>query len=151
MKNRAWVVVLALLLLPGVPNLADAGGRHGGGHGYKGGHGHRGGHGYRGGRGYRGGYGYKRGYSGSWGYGPWGYPAYGYRYPSPYVYTYPYPSETRVIIEDPPVYVERPQSAARIPAPPQHGFWHYCESRSGYYPDVPSCPEDWIKVPPRPE
>jgi hypothetical protein len=56
-----------------------------------------------------------------------------------------------VIVEQTPVYVERPQSAARPPAPPQQAYWHYCESLGGYYPDVARCPEGWVKVPPRPE
>jgi hypothetical protein len=187
MNSRAWtIIVLALLLIPMIPGLADArdggssgrgsgsgqgyrgnrghgggyadrggGGNRGGGgyrsgYSYRGGGGYRSGYGHRGGYGYGGGYPYRRGYHpGSWWYGPWGYPAYGYPYP--YVYAYPYPSETRVIIEERQVYVERPQSTTQAPSPPQHGYWHYCESRGGYYPDVPTCPEDWVKVPPRPE
>jgi len=206
MTKRAWIVLLALLLLPGMPGLADAkdGRGHKGGHGYGSGRGHKGGHGslgarshkgghgrvgrhgYRGGRstgghsynrghgysrrhgyknrrshrrhGYKGRYdhhghgyrGYGRGYRGGW-WGYWGYPAYGYGYPYVYPYVYPYQSETRVVIEEQPVYIERPPSAAGAPSPPEEGYWHYCESAAGYYPDVPSCPEDWIKVPPRPE
>ena len=144
MRRRAWIVLLALLLIPVVPGLADARGRHGGGHGYKGGHGHRGGHGHghRGGHGYsyRGGYGYQ-----AW-YGPWWYPTY-YAYP----YPYPYLHETTVIVEETPIYVERPQEAAPRPAPPEPAYWYYCESRGGYYPDVAKCPEDWVKVLPRPD
>src|SRR5262249_33046524 len=32
--------------------------------------------------------------------------------------------------------------------PPQ-SYWYYCPSAKGYYPTVPTCPEVWIKVPPR--
>ena len=28
-------------------------------------------------------------------------------------------------------------------------FWYYCSSAKGYYPTVPSCPEEWVKVPER--
>jgi hypothetical protein len=34
--------------------------------------------------------------------------------------------------------------------PPQ-SYWYYCPSAKGYYPTVPTCPEVWIKVPPRAE
>jgi hypothetical protein len=27
--------------------------------------------------------------------------------------------------------------------------WYFCQSANGYYPNVPSCPEPWIKVPAR--
>ena len=60
-----------------------------------------------------------------WGVGPgWAYPPYWY--------------------DEPDAYVERPD-------PPREGYWHYCESAGGYYPEVPSCPEPWVKVPPTPE
>jgi hypothetical protein len=61
-------------------------------------------------------------------------------YPPPY-YTYVPP---RVIVQEPPVYIQ--QSPAE---PPAESYWHYCESAGGYYPNVQSCPEAWIKVPPR--
>mgnify|MGYP003694325897 CR=1 FL=1 len=28
-------------------------------------------------------------------------------------------------------------------------YWYYCSSAGAYYPTVPTCPEPWIKVPPR--
>jgi len=81
------------------------------------------------------------------GVGPyWG--PYPYYYPPPY-YVYRPPT---VVIEEPPVYVERPPAApAAPPAPPAAAtaYWYYCSSAKGYYPTVPSCPEEWIKVPPR--
>ena len=81
------------------------------------------------------------------GVGPyWG--PYPYYYPPPY-YVYRPPT---VVIEEPPVYVERPPAApAAPPAPPAAAtaYWYYCSSAKGYYPTVPSCPEEWVKVPPR--
>jgi hypothetical protein len=32
--------------------------------------------------------------------------------------------------------------------PPQ-SYWYYCPSARAYYPTVRTCPEEWIKVPPR--
>ncbi len=138
---------LAVLLFASVPGDAQAGGR-GGWHGGGGGHrqGWHGG-GWHGG-GYRPYYGYGRGYY-RYGYPRvvvgvglpafgWGWPYYGYGYgwygPPAYAYGPP-----RVVVERP-VYVQRPGPAA---------YWYYCESEGGYYPDVPTCPEAWIPVPPR--
>ena len=95
-------------------------------------------------------------YSFSFGFGPWwGWPGpwwYGPRYYYPYAYGYPvypapvYPAPVYApYVEEPPVYIERD----RAPAP--SGWWYYCESAGAYYPDVPSCPEPWTKVPPRAE
>jgi len=165
MKRRAWIVLLALLLIPAVPGLADAKNGHGRGHGYKGGRGH-GGYAYYGGKGHGGGYkrkgyyggrryGYYGGYYGSrfsfyagpWWPSRWLYPAYA----SPYYYPYRYGYPPQVIVAETPVYVERPRSAVPPPAPPEVAYWHYCESLGSYYPDVANCPEGWVKVPPRPE
>ena len=79
------------------------------------------------------------------GVGPyWGpYPYYGY--PPPY-YVYRPPT---VVVEEPPVYVERPPAAPPAPSA-STAYWYYCSSAQGYYPTVPSCPEEWIKVPERP-
>jgi hypothetical protein len=79
------------------------------------------------------------------GVGPyWGPYPYYYYPPPPYYYSPP-----PVVIEQPPVYVERPAP----PAPPAAAtaFWYYCASAKGYYPTVPSCPEEWVKVPERPQ
>jgi hypothetical protein len=82
------------------------------------------------------------------GVGPyWGpYPYYWYPPPPPYYYTPP-----PVVIEQPPVYVEQ-QPAPAPPPPPAAptSYWYYCASAKGYYPTVPSCPEEWVKVPERP-
>lgn len=79
------------------------------------------------------------------GVGPyWG--PYPYYYPPAY-YIYRPPT---VVVEEPPVYVERPPAA---PAPPaaSAAYWYYCSTAQGYYPTVPSCPEEWVKVPERPQ
>lgn len=161
MRKSAWIVLLALLLIPMVPGPGDAKpwdghGHHG--HGHKGrGHGGHHDHGHYGKRWYGGYYGPKF----SFGIGPWWYPAYAHpypyyrhHYPCDHGHPYPYPRhhETRVIVEEAPVYVERPQGAApAAPAAPPQAYWHWCESRRGYYPEVSRCPEGWVKVPPRPE
>jgi hypothetical protein len=49
----------------------------------------------------------------------------------------------RLIVREPPVYIER------APASPSASYWYYCESAGAYYPNVPTCPEPWVKVPPR--
>ena len=83
-------------------------------------------------------------------YGPYGpYPYWYYpSYYNPYVYTPP-----PVIVQEPPVYVQQQPAAPSAPpaaesAPPP-GFWYYCASAREYYPRISSCPEAWIKVPPR--
>jgi hypothetical protein len=52
-----------------------------------------------------------------------------------------------VLVEDPPVYVER---APVAPAPTEPAYWYYCSSAKDYYPTVPSCAEEWVKVPEQP-
>jgi Protein of unknown function (DUF3300) len=37
---------------------------------------------------------------------------------------------------------------AKAQQPPQ-SYWYYCSSARAYYPTAPTCPEPWIKVPPR--
>ncbi|HEY7040527.1 MAG TPA: hypothetical protein VID28_16820 [Methylomirabilota bacterium] len=80
-------------------------------------------------------------------YWGWGYPWY---YPPPYYYPPP-----AVVVQEPPVYVERePAPAEAPPAPPAppasaNAYWYYCSSAKAYYPSVPSCPEEWVKVPER--
>ena len=40
----------------------------------------------------------------------------------------------------------------RVRAKAQHpgqSYWYYCSSARAYYPTVPTCPEPWVKVPPR--
>ena len=72
-------------------------------------------------------------------WGPWYYPP-SYYYP-PY-----YPP---VVIERPapPVYIEQ---SSPVESRPQAGYWYYCQSPGGYYPEVRECPGGWVKVLPRP-
>jgi hypothetical protein len=71
-------------------------------------------------------------------------PVYGY---APPVYGYGPPQAAVVVpAPAPTVYIERSASA-----PPAAGWWYFCESAGRYYPNVESCPEGWVKVPPRPE
>jgi len=63
----------------------------------------------------------------------WGVP-YPYWYP-PYYYAPP------GVMAQPQVYVQQ--------APAASGEWYYCQSAHGYYPEVQSCPEPWVRVPPR--
>lgn len=72
-------------------------------------------------------------------WGPW-------YYPPPYYYPPYYPP---VIIERPapPVYIEQ---SPPVEVRPQTSYWYYCQSPSGYYPDVRECPGGWLKVLPRP-
>jgi len=74
-----------------------------------------------------------------WGppYPYWWYYPYSWYYPPYYVYPSP-----PVVVQEPPVYVQP------SPAPPQ-SYWYYCPSAAAYYPSVQTCPEAWIKVPPR--
>jgi uncharacterized protein DUF3300 len=44
--------------------------------------------------------------------------------------------------------VQRVRAKAQQPA---QAYWYYCSSVRAYYPTVPTCPEPWIKVPPRPQ
>ena len=65
-------------------------------------------------------------------WGPWYYP------PPYYVYSPP-----PVVVQEPPVYVQQPV------APAPQTDWYYCSSARNYYPNVPACPEPWIRVAPR--
>jgi hypothetical protein len=137
-RSGGWLAVAVLaagLLLAGGARAHDGHGGHEGGHagGWHGGWSH-----------WRGGWG--GGWHGRWGpdvyfgVGPgwwgWGSP---WWFPPPYY-------EPRVVIQQPPVYIERQPEQ-----PPTAGYWYYCESAGAYYPSVSTCPEAWIRVPPRPE
>lgn len=66
-----------------------------------------------------------------------------YYYPPPYyVYTPP-----PVVVQEPPVYVQQQPAPATAVEP--EAYWYYCESAKAYYPNVKTCAEAWIKVPPR--
>jgi len=72
-------------------------------------------------------------------------PAFWWGPPYPY---YPYPPyyypPAPVIVEQPTIYVQQPPLPPATPV-----YWYYCPSAQGYYPQVQSCPEPWVKVPPR--
>jgi hypothetical protein len=76
----------------------------------------------------------------------WWYPPPYYAYPPPY---YPYPPP--VVVEEPPVYVEREPAPPPAAPPEPPAYWYYCSSAKAYYPNVPACPEAWMKVPARPQ
>jgi len=60
----------------------------------------------------------------------WGYPPYYY---PPYYYP------PQVVVQPAPVIVDEESQS----------YWYYCPSAKAYYPTTPTCPEVWIKVPPR--
>ena len=70
------------------------------------------------------------------GLGPWWSPFWGPWYPRPY-YAAP-----RVVMEQPPVYIQQ-----EPPASPEAAPWFYCPSAKAYYPYVQSCSEPWVRVP----
>jgi len=134
MKRAACgvMMVVAVILLAPLPSQA-------GGHGWRG-HGRHGpgwyGHGRPSARIHVG-----LGFPLWWGPGPgwWG--------PRPAWHARPvYAPPPRVVVMEQPVYVQREPVAAMPPS-----YWYYCGSAGGYYPDVPSCPEPWVQVPPRME
>jgi hypothetical protein len=133
-KRVVYAVGLGLALAA-IPGAALAGGGHGHGHGH-------------GGSKYSFSFGFGPYWGGPWWYGPGAYYPYAYGFPYPYSYpVYPapiYAPAPRGVVEEP-VYVERDA------APAASGWWYYCESAGAYYPDVPSCDEPWLKVPPRAE
>ena len=42
-----------------------------------------------------------------------------------------------VVLEPPPVYVQRSETAAQL------GYWYYCRASGAYYPYVTQCPGGW--------
>jgi hypothetical protein len=77
-----------------------------------------------------------------WGFGyPYPYWPYAYgAYPPPY---YGYAPPPYYAHDGPSEYVQRE------PEPPQE-YWYYCPRARAYYPDIRECPEEWVKVLPRP-
>jgi hypothetical protein len=46
--------------------------------------------------------------------------------------------------------VQRVRAKAQPPSQqPSQSYWYYCSSARAYYPTAPTCPEPWVKVPPR--
>jgi len=140
MRRAVWIGVLAIALLAASATPSHAWRRAWSGSG--GGH-SSGGGGWHGGRGWHGGHFHGRFFVGPgfwWGapYPYWGY--YGAPYYDPY-YAYAPP-----VVQEQQTYVE----AAPAPQQPK-AYWYYCGSARAYYPTAPTCPEVWIKVPPRSE
>ena len=150
MRRALFASLVALASLLGAGSaLADPWrGGHGGyshGRAYGPGYGHGGyGHGYSGGY-YHGGHRGPRVFVGPVPYAPyawWGAPVlgwWGWPVVSPVVV------QSQTVVREEPIYVERGPAAA------PEGYWYYCQSAGAYYPDVPSCAEPWVPVPPRPE
>ena len=43
-----------------------------------------------------------------------------------------------------------PPAVVVVPGAPANGPWYYCQSARAYYPQVPTCQEPWVQVPPTP-
>jgi hypothetical protein len=129
MKGSAAVALLSAVVLFASATASNA--QHAGGHG---GGGYHGGH--------DGGVRSEVFIGPGWGY-PYGYPYWPYPYyvPPPPYYGYP----------PPPSYDDgQAQEYMQQEPAPSQGYWYYCASSKAYYPQVQSCREEWIKVPPRP-
>ena len=76
----------------------------------------------------------------------WGapYPYWGYYGAPYYAYAPPLVAEEQTYAQAAP----EPEPAA-LQQP--KAYWYYCASAGAYYPTAPTCPEVWIKVPPRSE
>ena len=137
-----WLVVVLLVVAVAASDIEAGGGRGGGsvsgggrsGGGHGGSH-HGKAHSHHGGR-------IVVGVGPWWGPGWWGGWA-GWYYPPVYYPYNPYYAPPAITTE-PPVYMQR---ELEIQAP--QAYWHYCLSAAAYYPVVQSCPEPWLKVPPR--
>ena len=143
----AAIGIAALLL---AADSASAGGYHGGGSHGGGYYGHGGGHHHGGGT--RVAVGINAPYWPYW-WGPgaawWGG---AYWYPGSVWYgAPPWPGPSVVVQPPAQVYVERPTPTYVQPPPPPSTWWYYCPSSEDYYPNVPSCPQPWVKVAPRDE
>jgi hypothetical protein len=175
--KKQWIVIVALSLLgPFAVGEAFADRGHGGrgGHSYSGG---RGGHSYsvsRGGHGYGNavrGHSYNYGnrgysYSGGRNHGrSYYYRGHGHSYDygrvaagialgSLFLGSLYYPTTYYSPAYYPPVVIETPAPVAyveqRAVSSLQEDYWYYCQSPSGYYPEIPECHSGWIKVLPQP-
>ena len=67
----------------------------------------------------------------------WGPPAWG---PANYYGAPAYYGPPPVIVQQPPVYVQRGQA--------ESDYWYYCDNPQGFYPYIKSCPGGWMKVVP---
>lgn len=65
----------------------------------------------------------------------------------PWYYPPRYEVPARVLVQPPPIYVERGDGAG---SPAAEYSWYYCRSRAAYYPYVSNCAEPWERVTPTP-
>ncbi len=72
-------------------------------------------------------------------------PAYIYYEPPPVSYQRTYYRTRNVVIEQQPLIQTSPALQRTVGDP---GYWYYCRSPRGYYPDVMDCPLGWKKVTP---
>lgn len=79
-----------------------------------------------------------------WHRGWWGPPYWYYAPPPVVVAPGPVVVTPAPVIESPPVYAQQEPAEA-----PTQGYWYFCPSSKAYYPNVQSCTEAWVKVPPR--
>src|SRR5262245_14124180 len=139
MKKTAVVALLMIVVLLVSATAGFAWSRGGGGGGVR-----HGGWSGGGGGGWHGGHGGFHGRGvvvvgpgccwGPWWWGGWG-------WPGP-VYVQP-----QVVVQPAPVIIDRWTQGST----PQESYWYFCPSTRAYYPNVSSCSEVWIKVPPRSE
>jgi hypothetical protein len=151
-------VAMATALVAAAPSLAWARPEHHGSSGQRSGKAHHGFSGHHGGRAHHGfsrhhGGGSHHRFHGHGGFrtkvfvgssvffAPLFYDSY-YRYPYSPSYVYPPP----LVVQEPPVYIQQQPPTSTAPA---EGYWYYCQSAGGYYPNVGTCPEQWIQVVPR--
>jgi hypothetical protein len=124
---RTWrlagLLAISLLVFTAVPS--EAGTWHGGGGGWHGGGGPR--HHFHGG-----------GARFFVGVGP--------VWPAPWWYYPPAP----VIVESPPPVIVQSAPVYAAPPSPAPQYWYFCQSFNAYYPQTPTCPEPWVRVPARP-
>ena len=141
LEKALTVVVAGVLILVGATVLPAEAGNFGGGFhggGFRGGQPFRGGN-FRGHTFHHGGFRHfgPGVFIGGALFAPWWWGA-----PYPYYPYYAYAPPVEAL--EPPDYFQAPPPVAQPQA-----YWYYCESAQAYYPNVPSCPESWIPVPPR--
>lgn len=75
-----------------------------------------------------------------------GHSSFGIYFGTPWYYPPPVYIPPRVIVvpaPQAPVYIEQ------APVPSSNQYWYFCQQANAYYPQVPDCPDGWIRVPPR--
>jgi hypothetical protein len=138
--SAALAILFALTLgFTPVGYAAERGGHGGGPAAHGGSQGHGGGPARGGFQGHGGGF---RGHDGGFQGHPGGFHGHGHFHGgfigvSPFIWAPGYVYAPPVYVDPGPVYVD----------PGSNGYWYYCQSLGGYYPNVPSCPEPWVTVP----